>query len=447
MAAPAKLTKVLRIGIIQDGKIVQERLIKAGETVTVGESEKSTFVFPPTALGQGSHPLFVAKGGGYELSFTEVMKGKISSSNGVVGLDKLRGGEEVTKEGDTWRLALTEQDRGKVTIDNVTVLFQFVPPPPPDAAKPLEAMDFRPKFFEDDDPIFFGFLGLWTALAAIMVVWVMTSEPRESSSLEEIPDRFTKLLLDKPEKKDLPEVEEKFDENAKSEDAPAKEEASKEEAPKKEPKTREEKVEDAQRKEQMKQDIMQKSLLLQMIGTRGANNSGATVEDLFGDGDNMGKIDLNGVGGVEIATADNQHLREGSGTTTGDADIGDLAKGDVGEAGVGSANVKIPTGSVDVGNAEVAEGDPAKVKDVVNKYRGQVKYCYEQQLKANPSLEGRVEVEFTVGNGRVMSASVFVNTTGDQALGDCILGKIKRWRFPAELETDVSYPFIFRPNN
>ena len=39
------------------------------------------------------------------------------------------------------------------------------------------------------------------------------------------------------------------------------------------------------------------------------------------------------------------------------------------------------------------------------------------------------------------------HTTGDQALGDCILGKIKRWRFPADLETDVSYPFIFRPNN
>ena len=36
-AAAAKLPKVLRIGVVVDGKIAQERLIRIGETVTVGE--------------------------------------------------------------------------------------------------------------------------------------------------------------------------------------------------------------------------------------------------------------------------------------------------------------------------------------------------------------------------------------------------------------------------
>ena len=50
MAADAGKNKVLRIGIIRDGKIAEERLIKASQTVTVGESAKNTFVFPKTRI-------------------------------------------------------------------------------------------------------------------------------------------------------------------------------------------------------------------------------------------------------------------------------------------------------------------------------------------------------------------------------------------------------------
>ena len=79
MAAQSQPAKVLRIGIIQDGKIVQERLIKSGETVTVGESAKNTFVFPKTHLPQAEFAVFRASSKGYELRFTDQMRGKISS--------------------------------------------------------------------------------------------------------------------------------------------------------------------------------------------------------------------------------------------------------------------------------------------------------------------------------------------------------------------------------
>jgi len=36
--------KVLRIGIIQGDRIVSERLIKPGQSVTIGQDPKSTFV-------------------------------------------------------------------------------------------------------------------------------------------------------------------------------------------------------------------------------------------------------------------------------------------------------------------------------------------------------------------------------------------------------------------
>jgi pSer/pThr/pTyr-binding forkhead associated (FHA) protein len=42
--------KVLRIGVVKDGKVVHERLIKPGQNVTVGESPRNTFVFPNASL-------------------------------------------------------------------------------------------------------------------------------------------------------------------------------------------------------------------------------------------------------------------------------------------------------------------------------------------------------------------------------------------------------------
>jgi hypothetical protein len=55
--AKDRLKKVLRIGIILDGKIVQERIFGPGDSVTIGESSKSTFVIPKTSLRQAEFPL------------------------------------------------------------------------------------------------------------------------------------------------------------------------------------------------------------------------------------------------------------------------------------------------------------------------------------------------------------------------------------------------------
>ena len=136
MASQAKneKKKVLRIGVIQGGKLVQERLVPSGETVTIGESAKATFVFPKTGLPRAEYPLFVYRKGHYVLNFTEDMKGKISSAGAAVTLAKLRSDPAVANQGGSWRLALTDQDRGKIEIGDVKSLFQFVPPPPVQAA-------------------------------------------------------------------------------------------------------------------------------------------------------------------------------------------------------------------------------------------------------------------------------------------------------------------------
>lgn len=85
------------------------------------------------------------------------------------------------------------------------------------------------------------------------------------------------------------------------------------------------------------------------------------------------------------------------------------------------------------------------LKKSVSKYSGQVKYCYELRLKDKPGLEGRIELGWTLAGGRAEGVYVKNNDTGDSELAACIVRKVIRWKFPADLEGDVIWPFVFRP--
>lgn len=85
----------------------------------------------------------------------------------------------------------------------------------------------------------------------------------------------------------------------------------------------------------------------------------------------------------------------------------------------------------------------AELLPYIVKYAGQVKYCYETGLKSNATLSGRIEIAMVLQQGRVTSATVQQNTTGDEALGDCIAKKVARWPFPTEFSGETVYPFVF----
>jgi hypothetical protein len=93
-------------------------------------------------------------------------------------------------------------------------------------------------------------------------------------------------------------------------------------------------------------------------------------------------------------------------------------------------------------------GEPTfktQLEPYVQEYAGQVKYCYETQIKSDEALHGRVEIAMVVGEGRMQSATIVLNTTGDAALGECIAKKVGTWRFPQELSGETVYPFVFEP--
>ena len=70
-------------------------------------------------------------------------------------------------------------------------------------------------------------------------------------------------------------------------------------------------------------------------------------------------------------------------------------------------------------------------------------YCYENQLRADPGLSGRIVIEWQISNNR--HQHVESNGMGNEELASCIVKKIKRWRFEG-VSGAVSWPFVFRKN-
>lgn len=436
--AAQKQSKVLRIGIIQGENPVQERLIKAKESVTIGESQKNTFVIPKGSLHASEFTLFKATPKGYALNFTDQMTGKISSGGTLVTLKKALEDPSIEKKNGVASVPLTEQDRGKITIDNITVLFQFVTPPP---AVPVQTVDFRPRLIEEDDPVFLGFLGIWSALGVILAIWVWNTEPQEYT-LDDLPDRFVQIVR-QPDP--VPVVTEQVADVGKQPEKKVEAETEGQKAMKG-AKTDVDKAKgEAQRKSEL---IANSALLLKFVGTKG-ESKGGLVQNLWSDSEQgLGDIDraLSQAGGATGDAAD-ASTRIGNAGGNGAAELGEVSQIGGGQSGVDSVVVKVkPRVSAGTGDITTSSGDENSVKSIVKRYTGQLQYCYERLLKVDPSLEGRVEVGWTVSGGAVTGTPyIIANTTGNAELADCVVKKIRRWEFPDDVDGDVSWPFAFTP--
>lgn len=90
--------------------------------------------------------------------------------------------------------------------------------------------------------------------------------------------------------------------------------------------------------------------------------------------------------------------------------------------------------------------DDSPIASTIRRYQGQIKWCYQQQLAVDPTLAGRLELQWAIGErGRVSNAKVVSNTTKNTELGTCAVTKLKRWTFPADTQGVARWPFVFAP--
>src|SRR5262245_13682906 len=105
--------RILRIGVLLGGKIVEERLIRERTSVTIGQSVKNTFSIPVEGLPL-ELTLFSLENGKYYLRFLNKMDGRLSVGEEVTTLDGLKG-KRAINHGEYWQVPLSENSRGKLS--------------------------------------------------------------------------------------------------------------------------------------------------------------------------------------------------------------------------------------------------------------------------------------------------------------------------------------------
>lgn len=162
-----------------------------------------------------------------------------------------------------------------------------------------------------------------------------------------------------------------------------------------------------------------------------------------------------GLTNTSIIGNENVGAVKGTGTTYGIQGVGTEGKGGGGQGykGIGQlAQGNIGQGS-SVGmldeEADVTGGmDKDAIAEVIRKNIGQIRFCYERRLVANPSLYGKVVVLFTIQDGgTVLQPKVAQSTLSDDVVEGCILRRLASWKFPsppAGMSVQVTYPFLFK---
>ncbi|MEZ4650289.1 MAG: AgmX/PglI C-terminal domain-containing protein, partial [Candidatus Eisenbacteria bacterium] len=130
--------------------------------------------------------------------------------------------------------------------------------------------------------------------------------------------------------------------------------------------------------------------------------------------------------------------REDVGAGAGGAGGGTVVTGDlidiesVGGAGSGDLASADPSGAAGGGTVAGSYRSNASLLAVVRKYAAGIQFCYDNQLKREPGLEGKMVIVLTVlPSGRVSEASIAEDSLGSAPLRDCVLTQVREWKFPA----------------
>ncbi len=302
------------------------------------------------------------------------------------------------------------------------------------------------------------------AVVLLAIIYIIPQRAPEVATVEDIPERFAKLILEKPKPPKVvtpvvPEsnpIEDKIAEVAEPE--PEK------------PKPRPERPKPTRRSvTKPKVDVD--------AGKQGRERAKRDVETKLASV--TGSVDkvLDNISSALPASGDakptsrrpsrRRSVRKGR----GGSDIGQVATAQTGSSAdvTGSAIGGSPISIAQIEDVEIADGDGGgggggsnsggsggelrsnqSLLSVVRRYAPGIQYCYDNQLKSNPNLRGKVVVSLTVSaTGKVLEAIVVQDSLGSKAVTECVLGQIFGWKFPKIATGDVTFktPFVFTPPN
>ena len=94
----------------------------------------------------------------------------------------------------------------------------------------------------------------------------------------------------------------------------------------------------------------------------------------------------------------------------------------------GELRVEAPTEVTGVGRKSIYRS-PDAIQEVLVSHNAAIRYCYERELKRNPTLKGKIMVRITIGaNGAVNDAMIVSSTLNSERVERCILARIRLWK-------------------
>ena len=444
MGPAASAAKALRVALVRKGRVVEERVLAA--PVTVGSSPKATFAVPASDLPPALL-LFTPGEEGPSLALVPGLEGKV----GAQDLSALAASGRARQEKGGAVLPLGLGDAGRLAVGEVTVLFEVVaaPRPRPPAKLPAAAKGNR---FRSLDRLFVAILAGSLAVHVAAYAGLAATPVREEVTLEEIPDRFARILI--PERRPEQVAEEKKPEavaEAKPDEPKPEEKAEKPaEAQERTPEQK------AARAAAVAKAVQSKGLLKVLGSLGGGPGAGSAVVAVFGgEGGGLGEVAqaLSGVAPAVAGDAAALGARRGAvqGGAAGAASIGELATSGRAQVDLGAKSDVAVTGSVAAESAEIdsADVDQGKLASFVKARMAAIKACYEAGLKRNPSLKGKIRIRFTIlETGALDEIVAAENGVGSPEVAACIVGTMRSWRTPFRPSgtVTVEYPFVFSAN-
>ncbi|MCB9673012.1 MAG: AgmX/PglI C-terminal domain-containing protein [Alphaproteobacteria bacterium] len=411
----------------------------------VYSSWRNDFYAPTENLpGKRDHDLFTFENEQYVAHVDKTWDGFVDIEDKRYSFEQLVQAGRASVDGNEYTIPVTDDVRLAVDIEGVTYF----------SHKVLAGSKLLSRAAEDPDypfiaiSAFMGFLGLMFGL----IIYFMP--PRPSLGVDEIPDRFVEMTIDKPEPEEKmdkkPEANPDAGEGAKAKEDEGK--VGKKDAKMEKAKGNKVDIQKAQKDREIAENAGLLGAMQDAGGMDGVFGSSALDSSLTG-----GVGGLIGVKGTQIGAGGLGSRGSGlggGGTAGGLGGLGTKGMGS-GKSGYGSGGgnfgAKGEGGIGKVGGDPIILGalDRSLIDAVIKRNMNQIRYCYQRELAKKPSLGGKIVIKFVIAkDGSVSSASKKESTMNSAPVEQCIVGRFMRMKFPEPKGGGiviVSYPFLFSP--
>lgn len=412
----------------------------------VYSSWRNDFYAPSENLpGKHDHDLFAFDEEQYVAHIQKDWDGFVDIEDQRYSFEQLVAAGRASVDGNEYSVPVTDDVRLAVDVDGVTYFSHKVLP----GSRLLSRSTEDPDYPFIAISAFMGFLGLMFGL----VIYFMPARP--SASMDEIPDRFVEMTIDKPEPKEekkdkKPDANPDAGEGAKAKNEEGK--VGKKDAKMKKAKGNKVDIQKAQKDREIAENAGLLGAMADAGGMDGVFGSSALDSNLTG-----GVGGLIGAKGTQIGAGGLGSRGSGLGGGGTAGGLGGLGTKGIGSGksgygkGGGSFGAKGQGGIGKVGGSPIILGalDRSLIDAVIKRNMNQIRYCYQRELAKKPSLGGKIVIKFVIAkDGSVSSASKKTSSMGSAPVEQCIVGRFMRMKFPEPKGGGiviVSYPFLFSP--